>query len=445
MTALFPPTPRTRDRFVRRATIVFGFSLICGVAQADPLTSNNGLYPSVDDYSGRYIAANLDYPDEPTEERFPAGGPLGGQLTVETAGTYMLALKDHITPSFSTIVNAPETWDPVAANWYDLVWSGAAKDSPANPTDGREALMNTYTGQIVHNTTFSAPNRPKSEFVQNHAVMYYNDRAATMLGRVWADLYDADLSALVFPEGSIVIKGEATTPSIEEWPQVLTNAATWKVFRPTTEDQGNNVANAEPQVVEAHPLQLSIKVKDTTASPETGWVYMAFVYDTNSPGVTAWDRFVPLGAMWGNDPEYNRDPNGLPAGKELTETWLNPNAPGFALDTLGWGGRMAGPMDVATRQGVITTSGKQFDQKDIGASSCISCHSAAEFPFTSNLYPSPNRAFPRNGEPFLLYDPGSKEWAAWFENRPPAQTMNQGRGTASTDYDMAIMFALGNT
>lgn len=429
--------------------VALGISLLSSTAShADPMTSNNGLYPQHSDYDGRFVTANLNYPKAPTTRAFPSGGPLGEPLTVDNAGQYMRALKDHIGPSFSTIINDPQNWDPVKAGWYDLVWSGAGseKGGATDPTSGREALMNTYTGQIIHSTTFSELNRPDTKWVQNHAVMYYNDHAAVMLGRLWEDLYDADISQLDFPEGSIVIKGEATTPSIEEWPQVLKGAATWKVFRPPTQAAGDNKEPLTAEVVEAHPLQLSIKVKDSKASPETGWVYMAFVYDMNSPGVEVWDKFVPVGAMWGNDPKLTEDPSGLPEGETLQETWINPNAPAFTRDTLGWGGRLAGPMDVATRQGVITTGGQYFEPADdVGASSCISCHSSAEFPFTQNLYPSPNRAFPRNGEPFLLYEPGSVEWAQWFQNRPGNVGMSQGRGPVATDYDMAIMFALGET
>lgn len=357
----------------------------------------------------------------------------------------MMALKDFIGPSFSLIINDPGSWDPVEAGWYDLVWSGNSDQDPKDPTSGREALMNTYTGQIIHRTSFAAGHRPSSEFVQNHAVIYYDEQSASMLGEVWKDLYDADISKLSFPEGSIVIKTEATTPSIEEWPSVLTGAATWQVFRPTTLDQGNKVTPLVPTVVTAHPLQMSIKVKDSVASPETGWVFMAFVYDAKSTGQTVWDRFVPIGAMWDNDPEFNNDPNGLPEGDTLKETWVNPNKPQFTEDTLGWGGHMAGPMDVATRQGVITTSGTYYENQDIGASSCMSCHGAAEYPFSVNLYPSPNKVFPRNGEPFLLYDPGSAEWAEWFMNRKGDQAQSGGRGPIATDYGWGILFALGST
>ncbi len=430
---------------LRAFALTAGFSLGCGMAQADPLSSNNGFYPLAEKYDGRFIAANLNYPDAPEGPRFPAGGPAGTALTVDTAEKYMLALKDFISPSFSLIVNNPQNWDPDSAGWYDLVWSGNSEQDPKDPTSGREALMNTYSGQILNATSFSPEHRPTSKFVQNHAVIYYDERSAVMLGQVWNDLYDADISKLTFPEGSIVIKTEATTPSIAEWPSVLTGAATWNVFRPTTLDQGNKVTPLEAQVVEAHPLQMSIKIKDSVAAPETGWVFMAFVYDAKSAGQTVWDRFVPLGAMWGNDPQFNRDPNGLPAGQILQETWVNPAKPPFTADTLGWGGRMAGPMDVATRQGVITTGGQYLGETDVPASSCMSCHGAAEYPFTTNLYPSPNKAFPRNGAPFLLYEPGSVEWAQWFMNRAGNQPQSGARGPVATDYGWGILFALSAT
>ncbi|MGI9395588.1 MAG: hypothetical protein ACR2OY_13140, partial [Boseongicola sp.] len=209
--------------------------------------------------------------------------------------------------------------------------------------------------------------------------------------------------------------------------------------------EGVDKSTLKPVVVDAHPLQMSIKVKDSVASPVTGWVFMAFVYDATSTGQTVWDRFVPIGAMWGNDPQFNHLPKGLPEGGTLTETWVNPDKPPFTEDTLGWGGRMAGPMDVATRQGVITTSGTKYGNEDIGASSCMSCHGAAEYPFSVNLYPSPNKVFPPNGAPFLLYDPGSAEWAEWFMNRKGNEAQSGGRGPIATDYGWGILFALGST
>ena len=72
----------------------------------------------------------------------------------------------------------------------------------------------------------------------------------------------------------------------------------------------------------------------------------------------------------------------------------------------------------------------------------MSCQGVAEFPFTDNLYPSANKSFPRDGQQFLLYDPGSEEWARWFQSRPGNQPMSGNIGGMALDYDMAMMFAL---
>ena len=59
-------------------------------------------------------------------------------------------------------------------------------------------------------------------------------------------------------------------------------------------------------------MQFDIIVKDSVAAPKTGWVFSTLVYDLNAPG-DAWDKMVPLGAQWGNDPGI--DPETNPAAK----------------------------------------------------------------------------------------------------------------------------------
>jgi hypothetical protein len=451
---------------LRRARTVVCVFAALGAASgaalaADPMASNNGKYPTAEEWSGKLRISNLAYPDSLAPPAFELGAG-GGALTKDNAEAYAMKIKETIAPELRQMIEDSENWDPEEAGWYDLVWSGGGEKS----TDGREALLNTYTGQIIPPTAFQEKYRPvnpedpsKPVYVQNHAVIYYNDVSAYMLGEVFANLYDPDPSAVRFPPGSIVVKAEATTPSIKEWP-ILEGAATWHVYRPTTEEQKkaqnhDKDADLTPKVVTAHPLQMSIKVKDPVASPETEWVFMGFVYKHDAPGDGPWDKFVPLGVMWGNDPAQAKfaegyDPSLVPAGEEawhaLEETWINPDAPPFTHDTLGWGDRLAGPMDVATRSGVITPSGQRWDEKkgeNLRASSCMSCHGAAEFPFTTNLYPSPNLSFPPNGDPFLLYDPGSEDWQRWFQNRPGHASMADNIGpNAGLDYDMAIMFAI---
>jgi len=433
------------------ATLAIGQA---GWAQGiDPMASNNGLYPDAEVYSGHFVVANLDYPDAPVDNGWVPGGGIGGRLTKATAEAYARALFEHIAPSFRKIVDNPDDWDPAAAGWYDLVWSGQGSpgaDGATDPTSGREALMNTYTGQIMPAATFLPPFTPSSP-VQNHAVIYYDATAAAMLGQVFGNIYAPRPDLVQFPEGSIVIKAEAVPMPDSAWP-VLDGAATWKVYRPSIAQQMQPHGPLKAEVIDAHPMQLSIKIKDTVAAPETGWVFLGFVYDSSSKGETPWQRFVPLGIMWGNDPELASDPTGgdpdptdAEINEALRETWVNPAAPAFVRNTLGWGMRLAGPMDVATRHNVLTPSGQRFTgPHHLRASSCLSCHGASEFPFTANLYPSPNQHFPHDGDPFLLYDPGSQDWQRWFQNRRGDKPMSGNIGGHALDYDMAIMFALSN-
>lgn len=406
----------------------------------DPLASNNGLYPG-DDWRGRFLLANQAYP-----KQAPPGWPVqdtAGPLSKATAEAYAERLKVHLGLTLQTLIDSPDQWDPVKAGWYDMVWSGdgAVAGGVTDPTSGREALMNTYSGQIMPALTFPpghAPTKP----VQNHAVIYYNGPAAAMLGRVWGDLYAPNLRAVDFPDGSVVVKIEAVTNTPEDWP-VLTDSAIWHVYRPTTEEQLAGKPNLQPHVLPVRPLQMAVRVKDRTASPLTGWVFAVFVYDRDAPGERPWDRFVPLGIQWGDDPDVT-GPKGDHFGlAQVEQSWINPKAPAFTHRTFGWGGRLSGPMDVSSRHNVILPDGKRYvNDRHLAASSCQSCHGAAEFPRTVNLYPSPNRSFPRDDTPFLLYEPGSPDWMRWFQNRPGSQPMTQSGGITALDYDMALMFAV---
>ncbi len=444
----------------------------------DPFASSNGIYPTQTEYFGRLQIANVDYPKTTAAvsgQRYRAMAP----ITKATAPSYLSGLHRWIAPSLSGLVNDSDRWDARRAGWYDMIWLGegsSGSDGSIDPTSGRESVGNTYTGQILPprafcnrrlgEGTFGAkmlaagppiptkcdpdPGLPQGPIpttsVQNHAVMYYNGIAAGMLGRVWANPYDPEISQIVFPEGSIAVKIEAVTSTEAEWP-VVSKAATWQVYRPSVADLLNPPpGGAKPKILNVRPFQMSIAIKDRAASPTTGWVFAAFVYDANAIGSTPWDRFVPVGAMWGNDPKLagSRSGNGG-SPDNLQETWFNPRAPLFTHGTRGWGGRLAGPMDVADRVNVLFTEGgnQNANLRQIGASSCLSCHSAAEFPWTRNLYPAPVRGFPRNGEPFVLYPPGSPEWARWFQNPSVPKGVSNANVPRGLDYDFALMFALG--
>ncbi|MCJ8192045.1 hypothetical protein [Sphingomicrobium aestuariivivum] len=456
-----------RKRMGKKGALVLGAGIITlsgsiyHAAQAqgapnDPYAVNNGNYPTRAEYTGPFTVANHDYPtaDSATREGFVADQA----ISLTYAPIYLGLLKAYLAPTIGELVNAQSHWDPAENGWYDMVWIGQGDrlaDGSIDPSSGREPIMNTYTGQIepaaVYATNRFDPGHVgpvPSGPVQNHASIYYNETAAVMLGEVWANPYAPNIDAIDFPDGSVALKIEAVTTPPEEW-AVTTNASVWQVYRPPIPagyDPTNPPASGAAQVINAYPIQISIAVKDKGASPTTGWVFAALVYDANAAGDTPWDRFVPLGAMWGNDPQLATTPggnNGDPAN--LTETWFNTNAPLYVHGTRGWGGRLAGPNDVAGRQNVLFMGGNNtaIDPMDVGASSCMSCHLAAEYPWTENIYPAPNRSFPPDGAPFVLYDQGSPEWNRWFQNYPGKYGVSYKNFPRGLDYDYAIMFALG--
>ena len=402
---------------------------------ADPYASNNGLYPLAQ-WSGPYRTLNFDYPDKlpPNAWRKNAAH---AALSVSSAPAYVARLKKFVEPAMRGMIETPSTWNPKQPGWYDMPWQ-----AEGNATGGREAILGSFAGQVLPPGAFAGLDLP----LQNHTVVYYDARAATVLKRLWANPFNPDRKRVVFPEGAMVVKAAAVTATPEQWPAVK-DAAVWQVWRPTVSDTLNAAKNPAPALTPTllplRVLQFDIIVKDSVAAPKTGWVFTTFVYKADAPGKGAWDKLVPLGAQWGNDPQLALSPSGTAHGDEtsaLRESWINPQAPAFSRETLGWGGRLSGPIDVARRHNVIFTDG--VARQEQRSSSCMGCHGTAQYPFIANLYPSPNRSFPPDGSPFLLYPPGSRDWARWFQNRPGTVAQNQNAGTTALDYDMLIMLAL---
>ena len=95
-------------------------------------------------------------------------------------------------------------------------------------------------------------------------------------------------------------------------------------------------------------LQVDVAVRDSHADPYTGWVFGTFIYDAYAPGETVWEKLVPVGLMWGSDPdltsgEYEE------RGRISQQGWVNPAvaAKFFHLPrhNLGLHGRLNGPVD----------------------------------------------------------------------------------------------------
>jgi hypothetical protein len=483
------------------------------VGSIDPYASNNGFLPDSNKYPDIHPRVlSKDYPTQKPANSWADVRPKG-EITVATAADYMSKLKAYVEPTLRKMIEAPDAWSPAENGWYDMPWM-AASDPTCSflaAADGREAILGSYSGQVILSSTF-AHGQLKVD-TQNHTVIYYDPVAALTLGNVWADPNKPKFTEVKYGEGALVVKAGAIAVSPEDWPAVK-GASVWKVFRPTVADlkKGNDACSAkksypalQPVVTEASVVQFDIIVKDSQAAPKTGWVFTTFVYDAakDKPDISQWDRLVPLGAIWGNDPEFDqfscgRDDKGTP----LAQTWINKDAPSFIRDTLGWGERMSGPIDLAVRHGVefscpstpISPGSQQVPkialakrhgldascsslplplhvaqqiaaftpqpmsalttdeiQQAIGTdrvSSCLSCHGTAQTGSGANLYPSCQPNFPADGETFKLYQPGSREWSNWFQNRPGHEPQQKvapvgAEARVGLDYDMLFMFAIG--
>ena len=54
--------------------------------------------------------------------------------------------------------------------------------------------------------------------------------------------------------------------------------------------QNHAVIYKTPSVVPVYFSQLAIAIKDSVASPQTGWVFVGFAYDTKATGASVWDK-----------------------------------------------------------------------------------------------------------------------------------------------------------
>ncbi len=409
-----------------------------------PYADNNGEIPTKEEYSDTLYHIKHDFPDSASVDwSTPWTTYLDGkEINKQTAEGYMEVLKERVRPGMSVLLNDAKKWNKTRNdyNWYGSPWM--AQNVPVNvPSDqvnysGREAISGSYTGQIIDSAVFAAYGLIKKP-IQNHALVYYNDVAALTLATVWKDPWHPNYlnNNTQLKEGAIVVKAAGITVSEAEWPEYLKGCSTFDIFRPMIHDTTNTNV-----VQNLSYIQFDIIVKDSIASPETGWVFSTYIYDASSNGTTVYDRFTLLGVMWGLDPEVNTPE------QELKENYINKDAPAFTAATLGFCGRLAGPIDIANLVGPQTISGG--DPTDTvtytPASSCLSCHGTAAFNSHVNFYPSPISI--DEIPPSKIYSPGNKEWMEWYVNKPGTETQDkrQGKNVVAVDYDFVMMFALGN-
>jgi hypothetical protein len=222
--------------------------------------------------------------------------------------------------------------DNTVRGWYHAPWMHAG---PA----GRE---------FIRGLTRERPSRPgelhpgQTGTFENWAVSVYNPRGGYTLGRVWRNPNSPDPGAARFPNGSVAAKLIFTAAPVAQVPY-LAGSVEWQADITRASGTG-----PRPTL---RLLQVDVAVRDTRAASTTGWVFGTFVYDGNAPGATPWDRLVPVGLMWGNDPTR------VGTTQALRQTRINADLQ--IPQHLGFEKRLNGPVDNPR-------------------SSCLSCHSTAQ-------------------------------------------------------------------
>lgn len=410
------------------------------IVPKDPFLTNNGLMPPPSQYPGPFFNLSHNWPSKPLPpiKDAPWTKAIGGHpITTQNAGLYVEALKKFVAPNARQLFLDYKNWDAAKSHWYTEPWLGSI----------RESIHGTYSAGQFGSSSF--PGTGLITTFDTHVLTYYDERAAYTLYKVWgasAMQPDAKTANFQADEGSVIVKAAifaSDDPSVQKnWWPVTDGAAMWPLYVVIPESK-----KGSPTVVlNGYVMQFDIIVKDSVAAPKTGWVFSTLVYDVNAKG-DAWDKMVPLGAMWGNDPGVDTT--------NLKENWINPKAPKYSTQTLGWGGRLSGPNDGARNDIQVGTK----VLKNEPDSSCMSCHGPAEWQPTQHkmlsfLLPSfpnplhgpkdpPYRPCPdgKADDPYICSPAvASADWSRWFQDRPGTEPQDPGTGSVATDYDMVFAF-----
>lgn len=313
--------------------------------QGPLLAQCSGSYPDYIDLvpatsTGPFFKLAQSYPPQP-----PAGGTTPWTahdfMKASEADAYMAAVRAYV---YDGMLQADWRAEKnTVRQWYHVPWMTAGPRS-------REFLRGMTQERSVRGPELGL--KPGTT-VQNWAIGYYNDVGGATVGKVWADPAHPDGTKGQFAEGTVVVKvlfsaAKATDFSADD---ILAGAPEW---------DANIQAGSGKTVGTVRLLQMDVAVRDGRA-PITGWVFGTFAYDKNATGANGWEKMVPVGLMWGNDPTVTQP-------GQMKEGIVSTKAPAYAKSHLGWLGRVNGPVDNPV-------------------SACMSCHSTAQFPQAAPITP----------------------------------------------------------
>ena len=164
----------------------------------------------------------------------------------------------------------------------------------------RESIHGTYPAGTFAPAIF--PDTGLRTTFDTHVLTYYDEELLIRFIRYGqrCDETRCKNRKLGFDEGAVIIKvalfvsDDPKTRQIGGPPlKALPDGRFWSRLPEET--------LAPPIPLDSFVMQFDIIVKDLVSAPKTGWVFSTLVYDSNARG-DGWDKMVPLGAMWGNDP-----------------------------------------------------------------------------------------------------------------------------------------------
>lgn len=340
-------------------------------------------------WSGPVFHLSQNYPSQIPGDTYPW---LQFDPTTQ-ASQYMLAVLQYCMDG-----NVQADWVPQAnpkRSWYHAPWMhwGA---------HGREP---------IHGLTFERMSLPgelapqQTKTLQNWAVGIYNAPGGYTIGQVWAKPLTPNTRAATFPPNTVSIKLLFTEGDPTQVP-FLTGSKPWPAY---IYSSAQNTGPTAPRVVKTlYLLQVDIAVRDPRVASTTGWVFGTFIYDGRVQGNDPYAKLRPVGLMWGNDP--NLGPTQYHQGARPVQTTLY--GPTQALmQHYGWLQRLDGPVDNPK-------------------SSCLSCHSTAQWPAAVPILPPTGVA------------EGSPQWMQWFRNIPAGTPFTS--TSVSLDYSLQLASGVQN-
>jgi len=237
--------------------------------------------------------------------------------------------------------------------WYHVPWLGPG-------ANGREFIHGLTRARDLAPGELGAA---QTSCRQNWVLAFYNDVGGAALGRMWGHGgRDPDLSALPFPPGTVAVKLVFTEATVADDPRLA--GAPELEANIHADASPDDAACARSIGADGKPapraprmlrlIQVDVAAREERASYKTGWVFGSFIYDGRLKGDDPWAKLVPMGLMWGNDPQLTDE--AAAGGAKPRQSIVFKAAVGF-----GRGGRMNGVVDER-------------------ASACSSCHMAAQWP-----------------------------------------------------------------